>query len=95
MIDDVVGDHEGEERGMFRSALNLLGLLEATDTEWQAWRPAGTAIDEAWVERLIGERVAARSARDFAEADRLRGELEAAGIVLKDSAEGTTWSVKR
>jgi cysteinyl-tRNA synthetase len=47
------------------------------------------------VENLISSRAAARKARDFKEADRIRDELAAMGIVLKDSKGGTTWEVAR
>ncbi|HJO38921.1 MAG: cysteine--tRNA ligase [Vicinamibacterales bacterium] len=49
-------------------------------------------VDE--IERVIGERKAARSRRDFAEADRIRDELAKRGIVLEDSAQGTRWKRK-
>ena len=95
IAEEVADDHEGDDRAMFRAALDLLGLLAATETEWRALRDAGMTVDEAAVERLIADRSAARAARKFAEADRLRGELDAMGVVIKDGPEGTTWEVKR
>ena len=48
-------------------------------------------LDAAAIEAQIAARAAAKAAKNFAEADRIRGELLAQGIVLKDSAAGTTW----
>jgi cysteinyl-tRNA synthetase len=80
---------------MFRSALNLLGLLQATDTEWRAWRPKNFALDEGRVRELVDARIGARAAKNFAEADRLRKELDTMGVVLKDGPDGTSWELKR
>ena len=52
-------------------------------------------MDEAEIERLIAERNAARAAKNWAEADRIRDALAARGIILKDGPQGTTWEVKR
>jgi cysteinyl-tRNA synthetase len=59
------------------------------------------AVDSAKVEEFIDARNAARAAKDFKEADRIRGELEAMGITLKDAKDPntgeltTTWEVAR
>jgi cysteinyl-tRNA synthetase len=50
---------------------------------------------EEKVERLITERNAARSKKDFKESDRIRDELAKMGVVLKDSKDGTTWEIAR
>jgi cysteinyl-tRNA synthetase len=73
----------------------LIGVLHGSAAGWAAWRPASVSIDEARIEGLIAERNAARKAKDFKESDRIRDELAAQGIVLKDSKDGTTWEVKR
>jgi cysteinyl-tRNA synthetase len=51
-------------------------------------------IDPVAVERLIGERAAARTAKDFARSDAIRGELAALGVALHDTPRGTEWSVQ-
>ncbi len=54
-----------------------------------------TEVDTVAIADAIAARYAARKARDFKESDRIRDELLAKGIVLKDGPEGTTWDVKR
>ena len=53
------------------------------------------AETRARVEALIAERLEARRAKDWAASDRLRAKIEALGVALKDSKEGTSWEIKR
>src|SRR5579871_4069549 len=79
-----------------KASAQLIGLLQDSAAEWAAWRPASLVIDEAWVKARIDARNAARKAKDFKEADRIRGELDQAGVELEDRKDGTTvWKVKQ
>ncbi len=50
---------------------------------------------KARIEELVAERWARRAAKDWAESDRLRGELEKLGVTLEDSKDGTKWELRR
>jgi cysteinyl-tRNA synthetase len=52
-------------------------------------------IDEKLIQELVAKRTEARRAKNFAESDRIRDELAAMGVVLKDSKDGTTWEIAR
>jgi cysteinyl-tRNA synthetase len=82
-------------RGELISTLRFLGFLRETAADWAARRHAGHGIDAAEIEALIAVRTAARQAKNFAESDRIRDELAARGVVLKDSKGGTTWEIAR
>ena len=70
-----------------------LGLLGFSNVQMNL--AAKKAVDTVAIARAIAARNAARAAKDFKEADRIRDELLAKGIVLKDGPGGTTWEVKR
>ena len=57
--------------------------------------PLVLKIDEQVVKQLIAKRTEARKAKDFTESDRIRDELAAMGVVLKDTKDGTTWEIAR
>ena len=78
-----------------KASAQLLGLLQKTPAAWTAFRPASIVVDETKVANLIEARAAARAARRFEESDRIRDELAAMGVVLKDSKDGTTWEIAR
>ena len=77
-----------EVAGLLKALGAHLGLLQ---DDPEAFLKAGAGLDAAAIEAQIAARAAAKAAKNFAEADRIRGELLAQGIVLKDSAAGTTW----
>ena len=79
-----------------RNTANLLGLLQSTESGWRRLKQASTEVDAGAVQSLITARLAARAAKNWAESDRIRDELLAMGVQLKDNKDGTTtWEVKR
>ncbi len=78
-----------------KASAQLLGLLQMSAEAWTSFRPASLEIDEARVVNLIDARNTARKAKNFKESDRIRDELAAMGVVLKDSKDGTTWEIAR
>jgi cysteinyl-tRNA synthetase len=82
----------GALAGLLKALGNCLGLLQADPT---TFLQAGAGLDEAAITSLIDQRAAAKAAKNFAEADRIRQSLLVQGIVLKDSAAGTTWEVAK
>ena len=79
-------------KGDLLAAGAVMGLLGQDPEAWFRWQPEGaSSLSDEEIDAMIEARVQARKDKDFAEADRIRDELKAQGIVLEDGAGGTTW----
>ena len=76
------------DAALLKSLAGTLGLLQQSP---RAFLQTGAALSAAQIAERIGARAEAKRARDFKRADAIRDELAGLGIVLKDSAQGTSW----
>jgi cysteinyl-tRNA synthetase len=91
---DAASGKEGDRRA-FAASLRLLGFLSESVEQWESRKQQASGIDAARIDRLISDRTAARARKDFKESDRIRDELAAMGVAIKDSKDGTTWEIAR
>jgi cysteinyl-tRNA synthetase len=89
------GQAQIDIKRMLKVSAMLLGLLGRTKRQYLESNPKAIAVDKETVDALIADRTAARARKDFKESDRIRDELAAMGVVIKDSKEGTSWEVAR
>ena len=81
-------EEQKEAKAKLLASADLLGIL------WQdpeSWFKGGNDDEAAMIEAKIAERAAAKKAKDYALADKIREELKAQGIILEDTPQGTTW----
>ena len=85
-------DHDSLNQ--FLISAQFLGLMNDEPSQWLSWGKENIIVDQNKIESLITQRNTARANKDFAEADRIRDELENLGIVLEDKGTETTWKTK-
>jgi cysteinyl-tRNA synthetase len=83
------------DRNEFAASLRFLGFLSESAAEWKGRKQQASGVDPKQIDGLISDRTAARARKDFKESDRIRDELAAMGVVIKDSKDGTTWEIAR
>jgi cysteinyl-tRNA synthetase len=80
---------KSDDIGAFKASANLLGLMQSSAKEWFR---GGHPFEEAEINQALAARIAAKQAKNYAEADRIRKELADKGIQIDDiSATETTW----
>ena len=83
---------KAQAKGELLAAANLIGFLKADPEAW--FHRGMDAGMKARIDDLVGQRTTARSAKDWAAADRIRDELNALNVEVMDSATGATWRLK-
>ncbi len=83
------------DRATFAASLRFVGFLSESASQWEGRKRIASGVDADRVNALISDRTAARARKDFKESDRIRDELAAMGVAIKDSKDGTTWEIAR
>jgi cysteinyl-tRNA synthetase len=92
LANDLNKDRSPQTAALLKQLAGIVGLLQRDPQAFMQGDIQGdNATGELDIDSLITARISAKKAKDFAEADRIRKALSDAGIVLEDTAQGTTW----
>ncbi len=83
-----------EDKSLFVSACNFIGILNKTKNEWLDFKKKKSSINEADISKLIDLRNKARENKNFNEADIIRNELLDKGVLIEDKDGKTIWRLK-
>jgi cysteinyl-tRNA synthetase len=91
LANEVNRNQSVEAASQLKALAGVLGLLQRDPQEFLQGEASEGGLDDAAINIQIEARIAAKKAKNFAEADRIRKELLEVGIVLEDTSQGTTW----
>ena len=83
-----------EDKQLFNSACNFIGLLQETKEEWLNYKKEKVNISEAEIENKINLRNKARADKNYKEADNIRNYLLDKGVLIEDKDGKTIWKFK-
>jgi cysteinyl-tRNA synthetase len=83
-----------DDKSLFVSACNFIGILNKTKKEWLELKKKKSTISESDILKLIELRNKAREDKDYTQADLIRNELLDKGVLIEDKDGKTIWKLK-
>ena len=91
---DKANDGDDNDKKIFISACNFIGILNQTKEEWTDFKKKKSLISEEDILKKIELRKKSRDNKDYKEADKIRNELLDKGVLIEDKDGKTTWKIK-